>query len=422
MEPLKFLAGLGNIHQSEAKAGALPAQQNSPQKAPFGLYAEQFNGSAFTAPRHENRKTWFYKIRPSVIHEPFQPLNHATATTETYSQKAANPNQLRWSPIEIPSQPHDFIDGLIHWLANPACNVFLYTANRSMTDRFFYDSDGELLVVPQEGGLMAHTECGVLDVDPGSILVIPRGMKFRVVLKGKTARGYICENKEAPLRLPELGPIGANGLANPRDFEIPVASFEDREGRFTLMTKFEGHFFSANIAHSPLDAVAWYGNAYPYRYDLSRYNTINTVSFDHPDPSIFTVLTTPSERAGVANIDFVIFPPRWMVAEHTFRPPYYHRNVMSEYMGLILGVYDAKPTGFLPGGGSLHNCMSGHGPDRETYEKASTVELKPERYQNTMAFMFESRFAFHPSKHALDSRALQADYWKCWQDLKREFR
>lgn len=422
MQSLQYLSGFGNTHLSEARPGALPREQNSPQKAPFGLYAEQFSVSAFTAPRHENRRSWLYKIRPSVVQESFQPLNHPTATVESQGQKPTNPNQLRWSPIEIASQAHDFVDGLVHWLSNPVSNVFLYTANRSMTDRFFYDSDGELLIVPQEGEIIAHTECGVLNVAPGSILVIPRGMKFRIALASSSARGYVCENKESSFRLPELGPIGANGLANGRDFEVPVAQFEDREGKFALVTKFEGHFFSAQIGHSPLDSVAWYGNAFPYRYNLSRFNTIGTVSFDHPDPSIFTVLTAPSERTGVANIDFVVFPPRWMVAEHTFRPPYFHRNVMSEYMGLITGAYDAKATGFLPGGGSLHNCMIGHGPDRETYEKASTAQLKPEHYANTMAFMFESRFVFHPSKHALEGKALQRDYAKCWQDLKREFR
>lgn len=291
-----------------------------------------------------------------------------------------------------------------------------------MTDRFFYDADGELLLVPERGAIVLHTEMGILEVAPGEIAVVPRGTKFRVVLAGAAARGYVCENFGQPFRLPDLGPIGSNGLANPRDFLAPVAAYEDREGDFEMLVKFGGRLWSAKIGHSPLDVVAWHGNSTPYKYDLARFNVINTVSFDHPDPSIFTVLTSPSEVAGVANCDFAIFPPRWMVAERTFRPPYFHRNVMNEYMGLIRGEYDAKAEGFVPGGGSLHNCMSGHGPDAATFDAASSSDLEPKHTGDTLAFMFETRYVIRPTRFALETPALQKDYWRCWQGLRKNFR
>jgi homogentisate 1,2-dioxygenase len=291
-----------------------------------------------------------------------------------------------------------------------------------MRDRFFYNADGEMLVVPERGRLMIHTELGVLDSKPGEICVLPRGLKFRVELPEGEARGYVCENYGAHFKLPELGPIGANGLANPRDFQTPVAAYEDHEGEFELIAKFQGNLWAAEIDHSPLDVVAWHGNYAPYKYDLARFNPINTVSFDHPDPSIFTVLTSPSDTPGTANVDFVIFPPRWMVAERTFRPPWFHRNVMSEFMGLIFGQYDAKEEGFTPGGASLHNCMSAHGPDADAFEKASNAELKPQRYEDTLAFMFETRLVICPTKFAMETEALQTDYFECWQGLKKHFR
>jgi homogentisate 1,2-dioxygenase len=272
------------------------------------------------------------------------------------------------------------------------------------------------------GRLLLRTEMGILDIAPGEIAVIQRGIKFRVELPDGAARGYLCENYSALLRLPDLGPIGANGLANPRDFETPVAAYEDRAGRFQVLAKFEGGLWQADIDHSPLDVVAWHGNYAPYKYNLDRFNCINTVSFDHPDPSIYTVLTSPSETPGTANVDFVIFPPRWMVAEHTFRPPWFHRNYMSEFMGLIRGEYDAKAEGFVPGGASLHNCMAGHGPDSATFEKASTAELKPVYLSGTLAFMFETRFVCRPTKWALESAQLDEQYFEVWQGLSKKFK
>lgn len=424
---LRYQTGFGNELATEAEPDALPVGQNSPQRAPYGLYAEQLSGSAFTAPRSENLRSWLYRIRPSVVHKKFQQVKQADLRSRPFSAEHATPNQLRWDPMAVPDQPVDFVEGLRTYAGNGdsaswrGCAVHVYAINRDMTDRFFYDADGELLIVPELGSLFLRTEFGAIYVRPGEIAVIPRGVKFQVRLPDKQARGYVCENYGQPFRLPNLGPIGANGLANPRDFLTPHAAYEKLEGDFQLLTKYGGGLWSAEMHHSPLDVVAWHGNYAPYKYDLARFQTVNTVSFDHSDPSIFTVLTSASELEGVANVDFVIFPPRWLVAENTFRPPYYHRNCMSEFMGLIFGVYDAKEEGFVPGGASLHNCMSAHGPDSSTFEKASTAELKPVYAANTLAFMFESSLTFTPTEFALKTPLLQKDYHGCWSDLESNF-
>jgi len=409
-----YLSGFGNEFATEALAGALPQGQNSPQRVAHGLYAEQLSGTPFTAPRAANRRSWLYRIRPAVLHEPFEKLADPP-------RFVATPNQLRWDPFPIPADSRDFVDGLIPICGNDGITVYVYAATRSMEGRFVYDADGELLIVPEQGRLSIRTELGVVDVEPGEIAVVPRGVRFRIDLPDGGARGYICENHGALLRLPELGPIGANGLANARHFLTPVAAFEEADGDFELIAKFDGAFWRARIDHSPLDVVAWHGNYAPYKYDLRLFNAINSVSFDHPDPSIFTVLTSPSEIVGTANIDFVIFPPRWMVAEHTFRPPYFHRNLMNEYMGLIFGTYDAKSEGFEPGGGSLHNCMSGHGPDAATFAQASSAELEPRYLGDTLAFMFETRLILRPTVAAMDAPQRQRDYWRCWQGLEKNF-
>ncbi len=423
----RYQSGFGNEFATEAVAGSLPIGQNSPQQVAHGLYAEQLSGSAFTAPRAENHRSWLYRIRPGSLHQPFVQVASGLLQSGPFDAHATSPNQLRWDPFPLPSAPTDFIAGLMTIAGNGSPDsqsgiaIHVYAANRAMQDRYFYNADGEMLIVPQQGGLTLRTEMGILDVAPGDIAVLPRGVRFTVELPDGVARGYVCENYGALLRLPELGPIGANGLANARDFLAPVAAFEDREGAFTLLAKFGGKLWSAGITHSPLDVVAWHGNYTPYKYNLAHFNAMNSVSFDHADPSIFTVLTSPSGSAGTANVDFVIFPPRWMVAEHTFRPPWFHRNVMSEYMGLIHGVYDAKAEGFLPGGGSLHNCMSGHGPDATTFEAASKMALAPHKQDQTLAFMFESRWLIRPTQSAMTAPQLQADYWQCWQGLQKHF-
>jgi len=420
-----MLTGFGNHFATEAVAGALPQCQNSPQKVPFGLYAEQLSGTAFTAPRAENKRSWLYRLRPTASHRAFQLYQGAPLLRSgPFDELPPTPNRLRWDPLPLPDPSIDFIDGVVTYGGNgdvatgAGIAVHLYAANSSMSRRAFQNADGEMLIVPQQGALTIVTEFGRFEVAPLQIGLIPRGVRFRVELSGPS-RGYIAENYGHPFRLPDLGPIGANGLANPRDFETPVAWFEDEDAPHEIIQKFQGKLWTTTLDHSPFDVVAWHGNLAPCRYDLRRFNTINTVSFDHPDPSILTVLTSPSEHHGTANCDFVIFPPRWMVAEQTFRPPWFHRNVMSEFMGLIEGAYDAKEGGFAPGGASLHNQMAGHGPDRASYEKAIATELKPHKIEGTMAFMFESRWVIRPTRWAVESPLCQLDYDDCWAGLDK---
>jgi homogentisate 1,2-dioxygenase len=411
MEEPRYAGGFGNEFASEAVAGALPAGQNSPQHVPFGLYAELISGTAFTAPRSENRRTWMYRKRPSADHGAYRRIGTKTLRSGPFDEVVPTPNRLRWDPLPLPSEPVDFIDGLYTIAGNgdprlrAGIAIHQYVINRSMSGRAFFNADGELLLVPQLGRLSIVTELGRLTIGPGEIAVLPRGFRFRVDLLDPAARGYVCENYGPLLRLPELGPIGSNGLANARDFLTPVAAVEDA-GPAEIVQKFMGGLWSLQLDRSPFDVVAWHGNYVPYKYDLARFNTVNTVSFDHIDPSIFTVLAAPS-------VDFVIFPPRWAVAEHTFRPPWFHRNVMNEYMGLIDGTYDAKAEGFVPGGGSLHNCMSAHGPDVASYRKAIAAELVPARIEG-LAFMFESCYVLAPTQFALATPARQADYDAVW--------
>ena len=429
MSDLRYICGFNNEHVTEAVAGAVPVGRNSPQKGPLGLYPEQINGTAFTMSRKENYRSWFYRIRPSVLHGEFKQISNHSWKSAPCADGPATPMQLRWDPLPAVSGSKDFIDGIETFAMNGSVEarsgsaVHLYRCNKEMTDRFMFNADGDLLIVPQAGKLLVRTECGHMEVAPTEICVIPRGIKFQVRLPDKSSTGYICEIYGAKLELPSLGPIGANGLASARDFEYPVAAYEDKKGSFKLVTKFCGHLWEAPIENSPLDVVGWFGNYAPYKYDLKRFNTINTVSFDHPDPSIFTVLTSPSGTPGQANVDFVIFPPRWMVSEDTFRPPYYHRNVMSEFMGLIHGVYDAKPNGgFEPGGSSLHNCMQAHGPEAAAFEAATEAKLKPDYQGGTLAFMFESCLVYHPTKLAMETPALQKNYLSCWAGLKPLFK
>ncbi|RIX32727.1 homogentisate 1,2-dioxygenase [Sphingomonas edaphi] len=416
------MTGFGGQFETEAVPGALPKGRNSPQRPAFGLYAEQLSGSAFTAPRHENRRSWLYRMRPTADHRPFERYEGASLFAPGTANEPVAPNRLRWDPpTDLPGGA-DFVDGLVTMMSNrdPAdlegVAIHLYRASRSMAGRVLVNADGELLIIPQAGTLRIFTEMGRMELAPGWVGLIPRGVRFRIEIEGE-ATGYVAENHGAPFRLPELGPIGSNGLANARDFETPVAAYEDVDGPCEVIQKYLGSLWTTTLDHSPLDVVAWHGNLAPCRYELARFNAIGTVSFDHPDPSIFTVLTSPSDVPGRANADFVIFPPRWMVGEDTFRPPWFHRNVMSEAMGLIHGEYDAKAEGFQPGGLSLHNLMSGHGPDVESWRKASDADLEPMKIESTMAFMVETCWPYVPTRFALD-RA-QPDYDLAWADFPK---
>ena len=423
---MNYLAGFGNQHQSEAVPGSLPRGRNSPQRAPLGLYAELISGSAFTAPRADNHRSWVYRRQPSVVAGAYKPLPHELLKTGAADGERSPPDPLRWHPVEMPEQPLDFVEGLRTLALNgdpdhhQGMAAHWYVANRDMGRKALVNADGEMLIVPQQGALRVTTELGRLDVRPGEIVLVPRGMAFKVDVDGPS-RGYVCENYGAALRLPELGPIGSNGLANPRDFLAPTAWFETEPGAYHLVKKFGGRLWQSEQGHSPFNVVAWHGNLAPLKYDTANFMTLGTVSFDHPDPSIFTVLTSPSDTPGWANVDFVIFPPRWMVAEDSFRPPWYHRNVMSEFMGLVLGQYDAKPEGFRPGGASLHNAFVPHGPDREAFEKASSAALQPHKLDQTLAFMFETRWRLRPTAYALSPEHLDGAYARCWDGLADHF-
>ena len=426
----QYLSGLGNDHSTEALPGTLPVGQNSPQKVARGLYAEQVNIAAFTAPRAENIRSWTYRIQPSVVHEGvFEPVLFSKNISKNFGEAATLPTQYRWDPMKPVAMPTSFLEGL-HTivgngdpLAQQGGAIHLYSCNKSMEREYFYNADAETVILPWQGSLEVFTELGVLEISPGLIGCVPRGIKFQVKLTTQSSRGYVCENFGRPFRLPELGPVGANGLAARRDFEIPVAHFEEKSGDFELYAKFGGNMFVSRVKQSPFDVVAWHGTLAPYRYDLFKFNVIGSISYDHPDPSIFTVLTSPSELPGTANMDFVVFAPRWLVMENTFRPPYYHRNIMSEFMGLIVGEYDAKiDGGFVPGGSSLHNCMSGHGPDAQAFEKATNATLAPQKADQTMAVMFESRMIWHPTEWALKTHTPQMGYRDCWSALPRNFK
>lgn len=429
-DAIRYMSGFGNDFETESLPGALPQGQNSPQKCNYGLYAEQLSGSPFTAPRGTNERSWLYRIRPSVKHtKRFKRQDFPFWKTAPHSDGEQPLGQMRWDPIPLPPPETNFLHAIRTMttagdaLGQTGMAAHAYAFNADMIDDYFFNADGEMLIMPQLGAIRLFTEMGIIDIEPLEIAILPRGMMAKVSRLGEADvwRGYVCENYGAKFTLPERGPIGANCLANPRDFKTPVAAFEDKETPCRLHVKWCGKFYQTDIGHSPLDVVAWHGNYAPYKYDLRTYSPVGAILFDHPDPSIFTVLTAPSGEAGTANIDFVIFPPRWMVAEHSFRPPWYHRNIMSEFMGLIHGQYDAKEKGFVPGGMSLHNMMLPHGPDAYGFEKASNGALKPVKLDNTMAFMFETRLPQQVTRYAAELETLQDDYIACWDGLDRKF-
>ena len=424
-----YMPGFGNDFETEALPGALPQGQNSPQKCNYGLYGEQLSGTAFTAPSHQNERTWCYRIRPSVKHSNrYQKIDLPLwKSAPNVDPDVVSLGQYRWDPLPHASEALTFVSGMrtmttagdVNTQTGMATHVYLATV--SMVDDYFYSADSELLIVPQEGLLRIFTELGVIDLEPKEIAILPRGLLFRVEVSEGPARGFVCENYGQKFELPGRGPIGANCMANPRDFKAPVAAYEDREVPSTVTIKWCGQFHETKLAQRPLDVVAWHGNYAPLKYDLSTYCPVGAILFDHPDPSIFTVLTAPSGIEGTANIDFVLFRERWLVAENTFRPPWYHKNVMSELMGNIYGQYDAKPKGFVPGGMSLHNMMLPHGPDRNAFEGASNSNLGPDKLENTMSFMFETRFPQHLTEFAAREAPLQDDYIDCWTSLEKKF-
>lgn len=423
---ITYISGFGNEHASEALPGALPIGQNSPQRVPYGLYAEQITGTAFTAPRAENQRTWLYRIRPTVKHKTFQKIDRGLWRTAPLREFELTPNRMRWEPTELPAEPVDFVQGMRTVVANGdpeqrvGAAIHIYTATKSMENRVFANHEGEFVIVPYSGSLRIVTELGILDIMVGEIALIPRAVKFRVELSDGPSQGFVCENYGQPMHLPELGPLGGSGMTNPRDFLAPVARYEDSDEPGEVVVKFGGNLWSCEIGHSPFDVVAWHGTQVPYKYNLLHFNVVNSVSFDHTDPSIFTILTSASGLPGTANVEFVAFPPRWIVGEHTFRPPWFHRNVMSEFVGMIQGASESRAHAFAPGSHTLHNSMAAHGPDPMVFEKATAAELKPERLEGILA-LFESRFPFRVAKSAIENKGLLSGYDGNWDGLKKHF-
>lgn len=422
---LKYMNGFGAFHSTEALKGALPEFGNTPQKVAYGLYAEQINGTSFTKAKHVNQRTWYYRIRPSATHKKYKKYVGTAGLAKTVPT-IADPERIRWDPKPMPTTPTDFVHGMHCYCGagdptmKGGIRIYVYSCNANMSDSAFYSADGDMLIVPEHGTLDITTECGKMEVPSGFIAVIPRGIRFSVNVPSTGARGYVAETFDQHFELPPRGVIGCNGLSNERDFETPVAWYEDRDCKFTCYAKYCDELFVFEQDHSPFDVVAWHGNYSPYRYDLAKFCVINTVSFDHLDPSIFCVLTAQTGEPGVACCDFVIFPPRWMVAEKTFRPPYYHKNSMSEFMGNIRGVYEAKEKGFLPGGASLHSHMSAHGPEAAVFEKASNVDLKPTPPNpDHLAFMFESYYTFKLTEYGTTNQ--DEHYPECWSSIKKNF-
>lgn len=426
-EALDYLVGFGNHHESEAVDGVLPVGQNSPQRVAHDLYTEQISGTAFTVERARNRRSWLYRRRPSVRHlTGFRSVERSVWGTAPLSAPQPPPAQHRWDPPAIDAATGaTWLSGMTGMVAagdasaQTGASVGVYRCDTSMHDEVFASADGELLIVPQLGELLLVTEFGRLIVGPGEVAVVPAAVKFRVELAADgPARGWVCENHGALFELPEPGPIGTNALAMARDFRYPVAAPED-DAPTRMLLKYDGALYETELDHSPLDVVAWHGNHAPYVYDLRRYCAIGPVVFDHPDPSIWTVLTSPSDTPGMANLDLVLFRDRWSVAEHTFRPPWFHTNVMSEFMGLIDGAYDGKAVGFAPGGMSLHNAFLPHGPDLGTFEAASTAELEPQKLDGMLAFMLESRHRWRLGEWARTAAERQQDYADHWAGLER---
>lgn len=424
------------MFHSEALPGALPKRQNSPQHPPYGLYPELISGSAFTVPRVKNRYSWLYRIRPTVQHAAFRRADyelwaHPRWLNPPFSHPCP-PVQFRFRPVQPATADTDFVDGTTTLAASgsPAsqegCSANVYAASTSMSakGRFLRNADADMLLLPQEGRLIIKSELGELEVEPWELALVPRGITFQVNLASGTshARGYFLENFGDHFVVPDLGPIGvSSGLAHPRHFLAPEAQYEELKGNFELVSKFLGRLYRSPLSHSPLDVVAWYGSHVPCKYDMRLFMALNTVTYDHPDPSIGTVLSAYTASPGLANVDFVIFPPRWMVGENTFRPPWFHRNCMSEFMGLLTGSYDAKPDSFLPGASSVHNRFVPHGPDHQAVDRGTAQDTsKPERYGGTLAFMWETKLVWHPTEYAL-TELDDHTYPECWQGIQARF-
>lgn len=421
-----YQPGFGNEFATEAVAGALPVGQNSPQRPPLGLVSELVSGTAFVAPRALNRRSYLFRIRPSTNAHPLLPVSFPNFQTPPLAVDP-QPGAMRWSTLNDKIAGKDFLDGLLTHCGNGSPRtqngmaVHIYNASEPMTGRAFVNSDGEMLIIPQTGKLVITTELGIMDIQPGELALIPKGMKMKVDPVSGPAYGFMCENYGLPFVLPDLGLIGSHGLANAIDFETPVAAFEDNEEPTELIQKFCGSFWETKLEYSVFDVVAWRGNWAPCKYDMMKFNTMGSISYDHPDPSIFCALTSSSDAVAGGNVDFMILPPRWIVAEHSFRPPGFHRNSVSEFLALVKGAHESRSSNFPPGSISLHNCWTPHGPDTETLEQARTAELQPQRVDDALVFMLETRFPLEMSSAAFESDKRQRDCTNGWAGFTKRF-
>jgi homogentisate 1,2-dioxygenase len=425
---LPYLAGFGRALQSEALPGALPRAQNSPRPAPYGLYCESINGTAFTVRRAENRRTWLYRIRPSLVQSRLEPATRPRLAGR-FDDGLTAPNLTRWRPLPLPpaEQPTDFVDGLatLAGAGDPHLRtglaIHLYAANADMRDRCFYDADGDLLLVPELGALRIRTELGWLRVRPGELAIMPRGIKFSVELPDGASRGVVLELYGNGFRLPERGPIGANGLADERHFLAPVAAYEDRAcPGYEVLVKHGGQLFRATIDHVPYDVVAWHGNHVPCKYDLAHFNAMGSVSFDHPDPSILTVLTCPLDDHGNNMADVLVFSGRWEVAEHTFRPPYYHRNVATEFSYIV--ALPEPYSGFEKGAYFLSPSMTPHGISGRAHRQALEADDAPRRLPDgSIWVMFETALGLRLTPWAMASGNRDDAYHELWTDMPATF-
>ncbi|KAK0434287.1 homogentisate 1,2-dioxygenase [Armillaria borealis] len=409
-DPYKYQVGFGNRFASEAIPGILPQGQNHPQKNKYGLYMEGMTGSPFVAPRPQNLHAFMYRIRPSLDHKKFVRLPDSPDMESNFlptnPKVHISPTQLNWAPPPFPSSKDevDFIAGLktIGGNGEPTAReglaLHIYLANADMKNKAFCDSDGDMLVVPQQGRLDVQTEFGRMMVRPGELMVIQKGMKFKVSLPDGPSRGYVQEIFGSHFELPDLGPIGGHGMANPRDFEVPLASFEIDETSWE--GKIGGQLFSAAQDHIPFDVVAWQGNYVPYKYAMEKFIFVGSVSKDHLDPSVFTVLTAKSKATGIPLVEILTVSERWNVASDTFRPPYYHRNNATEILCFISGERGGR---YVPGGIVLQTVFCPHGPPPEVHKAAIVAELKPERIsKGSMAIAIETPMILSMTDYAMN--------------------
>jgi homogentisate 1,2-dioxygenase len=426
------LEGFGAPLQSEALPGALPLHQNSPRHAPYGLYPEQLSGTAFGLPRHKNLRTWLYRIRPSAQQSPFRPLRHETFTT-AFTSEPVEPNLFGWRPCPIPSAGQDFVDGIVtlggagdgHSRRGYALHWF--TANRSMDNRAFCNADGDFLLVPQLGELTLVTELGVLEVGTGQIALLPRGLRYSVVLRSPAARGFIAEVYGRHFELPERGVIGANGLADARHFRTSTAWFEDRlELGYRITSKLGGVLYDAQQDYSPYDVVAWHGNYVPYVYDLAAFVPVSNVRVDHPDPSIYSVVSCPLDETGSNLLDLIVFPPRWDPTEHTFRPPFFHRNATMEWNAVVRS--DSSDGALFESGVSfLTPPMTPHGVTSAAVERAfrldeATAAVPHRSSDQSLWIQFESSLPLQLSPLAREPSRAILDWPTVWGAYRNHFR